>query len=265
MMKQKAQDDKNVEKDKNIQNIITIGLAIIAVVGTLLGAWVGAVIANQGEYALWQQQVSFDKTSTATQFYIEINSTAPSLYGLAYQYYNNYDLSTDGNNVIVKPNGLMVLNISSKSGIEQAPYLIVINDSRIIDARQLEQIPLRNNGSFAVITTPRYYEGDFEGETNCILDNPIIPGILYSDQGIYYSNNKDLSKFDKNLTQDLYTYYYDLTKAESERQYIQNYLDLHPNATIEGNYFDTYMSMRLHIMNAAAIAPKILQELKEEM
>lgn len=272
MGKSRDIDGKTKDNADNIKHyhlskfeFFTLMLAVIAIIISIISIYISIINSyNIADYQI-TQQVSVDKKAAAEQFYIEINSTYPSLHGLASKYFDNYDISTNGNSVIIDPNGETVLNINSISGKEEAPYLIDYIDGSIVSAKQLDEIPLRDNGSMALVTPPRLYIGDTKGEVYCIVDNPIIPGPLYRDNGVYYAYIKDISKFDANLSQDLYVYYNEITKAESDRQYIQSYLDSHPNGTIEGNYFDIYMNMRLNVMDAACLAPRILQELENEM
>ena len=73
---------------------------------------------------------------------------------------------------------------------------------------------------------------------------------------------KDFSKFDGELSQDLYKFYNEIIRAESNREYIQSYYSEHPTEKLKDPYFGAYMEMRSNIMNAAILVPKITSELK---
>ncbi|MHB8164211.1 MAG: hypothetical protein ACYDDV_07645 [Methanoregula sp.] len=51
---------------------------------------------------------------------------------------------------------------------------------------------------------------------------------FYPEWGLYYSNRQDISKFDPELSKDLYEFYYILLNAEFCRQEFNNYDQTHP-------------------------------------
>jgi hypothetical protein len=258
--------------------IATILLAISAVFVSIysLGVSKSNSIAL-ADYTM-QQQISFDKHSAANQLSIEINSMNQSLQNYASAYMNYYDFSDElGKNIVIDPKGNSLLRVSDKSGNGTRLYdMIVVNG--IFKTRKVGGVPVRNNGTLNMIYPPidmadvgnkvgneTYYTNNTVIDWFIVvIDNPMIPSPLYNDHGMYYVYERDISQFDKNLSRDLYVFYNFLTIAETNRQYVQNYLDSHPNSKLNGQYFDAYMDMRLNIIYVSEMAPTILKELDTE-
>lgn len=232
---------------------------IVAIIGIA-----GLFIAGYINYLDWQNHIAFDKRGAASQLSIEIDSMNKSLQDYAYQYMNYYDFSKDGKDVIINTNVNSLLRVFDES--KTRLYEISVKNGAFI-AKKINGYPVRNNGTlkirYPILTIVS--EGRIEiNQFPVVVDNPIIPGPLYNEHGIYYTYVTDVSKFNKNLSQDLYIFYNYITRAESDRQYIQNYLDSHPNDKLNGPHFDTYMDMRIGIISAAKMAPLILRELNAE-
>lgn len=252
-------------------NAVQIGV-IVAIIGVI------ATIAVP--FATNYSQTQTEKKDMAAQLYIEIFAKNRSLvpYYMEYESYTDMrSLSSDGTQLVgTTSNGFALQPVFSPD--EKNIYLHYTNngsyyedDAAGVGATMtngvLTRIPaiglpipnnqVKNNqivGSFKMTMKPY-----------CILDYPIIPGPIYNEHGMYYIYTKDISMFDGDLPQNLYTYYSVLTDSESNREYIQSYLDMNPNAPLNGQYFIAYMDMRSDIIRANQLAPTILTELSNEM
>ena len=252
-------------------NAVQIGI-IVAIIGVI------STIAIPFATNYFQTQTQ--KKDMAAQLYIEIfdKNRSLSFYYMEYESYTDMrSLSSDGTQLVdTTSNDIVLQPVFSPD--EKNIYLHYTNNGSYYDDEAagvgatmtngvLTRIPaigvpiphnqVKNNqlvGSFSMIMKPY-----------CILDYPIIPGPIYNEHGMYYIYAKDISMFDGDLPQNLYTYYSVLTAAESDRAYIQSYLDMNPNASLNGQYFIAYMNMRSDLIRANQLAPTILTELSNEM
>lgn len=195
-----------------------------------------------------------------------------SLQQYAQEYMNYYDFSENGNSVIINPGTDSLFRVYDENLTRL--YEIDVKQG-VFAAKRISGKPVRNNGTLSMKYPPitlddmgykigdnsYYIDNILLNQFPVVVDNPIIPRPIYNDHGMYYVYETDISKFDKDLSYDLYLFYNNLTIAESYRQYIQNYLDSHPNGKLNGQYFDAYMDMRIRIIYAANMAKKILKEL----
>lgn len=219
-----------------------------------------------------QQQISFDKHAAAWQFIIEITRMNFALQGYTADYINYYDLGDEnGRSIDINPHTPSLLRIHDQDGSRF--WEVDVKPGSFVSYKLIVK-PKRENGTITFecpTITPAwiatwfgpYIPNQIEN-VSVVIDNPIIPSPLYSDHGVYYIHAADISKFNKNLSEDLFDFYDILMNAETDRQYLQNYIDSHPRAQIKGQYFDAYMDMRCDIIAAAGKAPIILEELEKE-
>jgi hypothetical protein len=238
------------------KTLLTI-IAIIASVGSaLLGVYFGEWLT-----------ISFDKQGAAQQFYIEISSMNDSLQSYALPYSQNKDIMCNGSDVNIDKNTLTALNFEDTN----RPYKLVFSNKTITTYKGSPD-PHYNNweteyvGFFPFATTPLAKIELF----SCYPTYLIMPSPLYNEHGMYFIYVKDIPKFDSKLANDLDTFYNDITSAEADRSYVQNYLDQNGGKsittwqTLRGQYFSAYMDMRMHIINASELEPTILEELKQQ-
>lgn len=238
-------------------------LVIFAGLALLISVWSWSISDNSARSLVnytMQQQMSFDKKAAASQFSMEITTLSPALQQLCNVYTNNWDLASNGSNVRIYPKTvLMVYGESYK----YTPYEIDYVNNSIVYAGQVYSTPIYTNGDLSYSIAKTVDPGTVV--ENCQLINTALPGELYDSQGMYYLYYKDLSKFNTTLSHNLYYFYTNLIRAEAEREYIQSYMDSHPNSsTLNGEYFYTYMDMRNKIMVASSLTPTILNELENE-
>lgn len=97
---------------------------------------------------------------------------------------------------------------------------------------------------------------------------------LYSNTGLYFSMTEDIGKFDKNLSRNLFIFYDNLNRAESNRNRIvedEIFYRTHPN--LEGTNIAEYKNqslleakvltyeMRARVTNSAKLIPILKEEL----
>jgi hypothetical protein len=211
-----------------------------------------------------EQQNNVSKNAAAEMFLFEIESLNDTLGHYAFYYNNYYDLKLGDQNVILPPHVNVTVFITSENDTDATPIKMEINNGKI-DVAPMRIIPVYDNGTVTrvspdlLITNPNGLIEFFE------LGKIRLPSPLYNEHGMYYLYTKDISNFNKTVAQDLYTFYNEVRIAESDRVYIQTYLDAHPNVNdLKGAYFDSYMQMRFYIINANLMVPRILQELDNE-
>jgi hypothetical protein len=258
--------------------VCTILIAVAAILVSIYSLGVGYSNSIAITDYTMQQQMLFDKQAAASQLIIEINSMNGSLQQYAHEYKNYYDFSESGRDVAIRPDMNSMFRIYDQNRTRL--YEINVKHGEF-SAKKLNARPVRDNGTLKMdfsdnsfILTEKTmgnkvgenaYNINFEFRQFAVMvDYPIIPSPLYNDNGMYYVYETSLSKFDKNSSQDLYLFYNNLIRAEYNRQYIQNYLDLYPNAKLNNQYFDAYMEMRIEVMYAANMVPKILKGLERE-
>ncbi|WP_410510206.1 hypothetical protein RSJ42_08840 [Methanosarcina hadiensis] len=206
-------------------------------------------------------QNTVNKQFAAKQMLIEIESLNPTLQEYSDFYRNGLDLEDDnGENqaVVLDTNNFFIINSKNGSSI---PFIVQINNSGIFPKQT--KINSINNGSIS-ITYP-----DITITPNIVrsvkLGTPLIPPPLYNEHGVYYTFTREISNFNGDETRDLFLFYNKLTKAEYDRASLQTYFDTNGyDSELNGQYFNTYMDMRLNIMYAAMIAPHIIEELEKE-
>jgi len=238
-----------------------IFLAILAVGGTISGAYLGGWMANNN----YHEQQKFDKQAAAQQLFIEIKSLNDSLVNYANIYINFNDLRDErGKNIGIYPNINWFLMLNNWD--ENQSYWCFCMKDHNFNAWQEVSIPTRINNitkferpdldNSSIVALGNKTENGWILEApveiinvSVIVDNPIIPYLLYNEHGMYYVYETDLSKFDKNLSEDLYLFYNLLGNAESDREYIQNYLDLHPNKRLNKQYFNASYIPHFRLMS----------------
>jgi hypothetical protein len=169
--------------------------------------------------------------------------------------------------VFVNPNINTTLMIEG-GGV---PYKLVLCNYTIIEAIKLFAYPnYKNNTVTYSLAYPMYPYTQQELWGN--LTYPVIPTKLYNDHGMYYVYTKDIPKFNPKLAQDLDTFYNEVILAESDRDYLQNYIDKNQirvdannSSFITLQYFTAYMDMRVNIMKASELASNVTTELNEEI
>jgi len=97
----------------------------------------------------------------------------------------------------------------------------------------------------------------------------VDPRPYYSNNGLYFGFQKDISKFDTNLSADLYSYYLSIMNIEYKRQYIYNCVTKMNNGQNLSNTEETYMRMYsrtiiIEIIYSIPEADKIKKEIKEK-
>ena len=251
---------------------LNVILAILAICGTIGGAWVGSILVNQGAIDQWNRQISFDKQGAAEQFSIEIASMNDTLQVYASEYSQNADLECNNADVKIIPNATTLLFVDDPT----APFeLVFINQSgnQSITAYQGYPHPQVQNTLVYVVgySFPNGPHPTFENK--CRLYYLILPPTLYNEHGMYYTYVRDVPKFNPNLAQRLDIFYNDITSAESDRSLIQNHLDLINSNILQGlqtnnvqnQYFSAYMDMRMKIINASELEPELLRELNSQI
>jgi hypothetical protein len=207
-----------------------------------------------------EEQNLLDKQEATEQFGIEMNSIDPLIQNYAYYYFNNFDLKSNGKNVILDPqvDEYLLVNASEKM-LTRTPFVLVLHNNTVIDAHVIA-VPLNidKNGNFDV----NIKLGDSEHSHYCVLTNPIIPPQLYGDNGVYYIYMHNIPKFDPELAYNINEFYYEITSAEAGRRYIQEYIatqkETQGGYVLENTYFVAYMNMRVNIMKASKLSPLII-------
>jgi hypothetical protein len=232
-----------------------------ALISAIIGALVAGIVAFGVNSYFVNQQISFDKQGAAEQFSIEIISLNDTLQAYAYEYSQNKDLTCGGSEVNIDPNKTTVLMLSG--GV---PYELVFNNQSITAYKGYPNYTNINSQILVVgfkfpnaPPAPRFQ--------SCQISDPIIPPNLYNEHGMYYTYVKDVPKFNQELAKKLYVFYNDITSAEADRGYIQNYLDLNNpliTQSFKGQYFSAYMDMRMDIINASQLEPAIVQGLNQQ-
>jgi len=234
----------------NSETIITIIVSSITAFAVVL-------------FASWLS-ISFDKQGAAEQFSLEITSMNESLQSYASIYTHNYDIVCEGN---------PVPDINSKNTV-----ILLLDDSSIP-----YELKINNHSIFTIKGYPDYVSDDRRlighfyhnpqdpDFTSCSLSRVYLPPSLYNEHGMYYSYIRDIPKFDADLAKNIDIFYNDITTAEANRQYLQNYFDVksvdspYRQAELTQNqYFSAYMEMRKNIMNASELEPVLIQELNNE-
>ena len=249
----------------------------VIILCVLLSGIVSYVVTDFINY----QQTSFDKQGAAEQFYIEINSLEPLIQRYASFYFSNYDLSYNDNktpgykNISINPNIYTILKISSDNYERiQSPYLLTLYNNTYDRGYLLNNPPIGNETGLIQVVDVNITDDNgslLPSEViDCYLSNPIIPSQLYNDNGMFYVYVKDIPKFDPILAQNLDSFYYEVTTAEADRNYLENHLsaqnETHTNGyNEEDQYFNVYMDMRVNIMKASELLPVIINELNEEI
>lgn len=210
------------------------------------------------DYQMNNQSIS-ERQSTAKQLSTEIELLNPNLQEYASYYKKGFDLDVGGKNPEIEPNVDNYFIISTKNN-SALPNILKANESGYY-LYHLTIISLHNGtGDFS---WPNIYPPNTVFFAK--LDTPIIPPPLYNEHGMYYLYAKDISNFDTKEFTDLYLFYTQIAKAESDRASLQTYLSTYGyNDELKGQYFNTYMDMRLNILNAAKIEPKVIEELNNE-
>lgn len=294
MIKNRGREDNASKESTRLTKYqkIDIVLKILAILGAF-----GCVIAGGYiSYHLWQTQVSSSKHAAASELSIEINSINQSLRPYVVDYLYNIDLSDPGmdipvgssnnqnsflllgyypfdfsNNSIDKNNNPVIYEFAYLQGVYTFGVITGIPFYKI-DGKMVYWYPESSylDGVPNVIKdgTPQtgysYMIPDYHLKLNCKVDNPIIPGPLYSDHGAYYVYQTDISRFNESLAQNLYTYYNLISRAETDRQNLQEYTDSHPNTTLDEQHFNTYMDMRIDILLAHNMTSTVLDGLDKE-
>ena len=252
---------------------INVIIAVVAIVATVVGSCIGAYLTNQGSTDQWNRQISFDKRTAAEQLYTDVGFLDLKLQYDSSAYTQNLDLSKTGSqwpdNVInINHNSTTWLVVDDVDNTAIAPYLIKISGDTYA-VKRLEtsglartRSPFSNVGMTAV---PPVLLPDPKNTIYSTLSYPIMPVQLYNDHGTYYVYQTHMGKFNADLSQRLYLLYYTVAQAEAERQYVQNFIDSHPNTPLTRQYFDAYMQMRADIIDASQMTDVILGELKTEM
>lgn len=259
-------NDPVITTDQKIEII----LAFFIIIASLFSAYLGGWMANNN----YHEQQKFDIRAAEQQLFIEINYINQSIQPYAFEYMHYYDFSVNGKNVNVDPNTNSITLVFDENRTHLYEIYSVYS---VFTVEKIIGFPVRTNGTLRVEYPPisgrdlGIYLGNGTDKINAlfgpfqvVIDNPVMPGPLYNDHGKYYAYEKDISKFNKTLSQSLYVIYNYLTRAELDRQYIQNYLDTHPSSKLNGQYFDTYMDMRSCIIFTAKRAPTVLKELEKE-
>ena len=223
----------------------------------------GAYLNNQAAMESWNRSITFDKAGASQQFSIEIESMNQTLQFYGLQYFMNTDLSYNGSNFgEIKPDVPVLLMITAHDAPSYPYEIVLYNDSVTFNSKSFI-VPGYVNGGIVNYTSiygipPNGYE------ILRSLTFPIIPTKLYDDHGMYYVYVKDIPKFNPKLANDLNIFYNEVASAESDREYLQNYIDANKDNKIQYQYFNTYMDMRVNIMKASKLAPILLQELSEK-
>lgn len=204
-------------------------------------------------------QVILDKQATAKQLSIEIESLNPNLQEYASYYHKGFDLDLNGDNPAIEP-GVDNFFIVSNKNSSSLPVIMKVNKT----GYYLDHLTIKSlHNGVGEYSFPNIYPPNVVFFAT--LDTPIIPPPLYNEHGLYYLYAKDISAFDKTVAQDLYLFYTEIAKAESDRVFLQTYFSTYGYENeFNEQYFNTYMDMRLNILNAAAIAPRVLDKLDNE-
>jgi hypothetical protein len=252
--------------------VATLALSLVAILLSAYSTHVSYENArNLTDYQINQQmeqQILFDKQGAAKQFAIEISSINPLIQSYAVCYFNNFDLTSKGKNIFVDRNSdtYLLVNSSDKT-LTRTPFLLILNNDTVKEARVIiTPMNTDNNGNDKVNINLPDSKNSID---DCVLSNPIIPSQLYNDHGMYYTYIQDIPKFNSQLAYDLDTFYYEISSAEADRKYIQEYLATQERSqeryVLENQYFVAYMNMRVNIMKASKLAPRIIEELNEEI
>lgn len=247
-------------------------LAIVVSVLSILASLYSCNVSIQSAYNLsdyqMKQQTSFDKQGAAEQFAIEISSIDPLIQSYAFYYFNNVDLTSKGKNIIVglDADTYLLINSSNKT-LTHTPFLLILNNNTVKEARIIAtHMNIDKNGNVSVNIKLPDSENSID---DCVLSNPIIPSQLYSDNGMYYTYVRDIPKFNPRLAYDLDTFYYEISSAEAERRYIQEYIatqnETQGGYVLGNQYFVAYMNMRVNIMKASKLSHIVINELNEEI
>jgi hypothetical protein len=245
----------------------------------LLGAIIGGLIVAVATFVITgyftNQQIDLDKKSTAQQLSNDMSNLDIQLRFYSQAYTQNLDLSKTGAiwpDDVINPNSNTptLLIVDDTNNTATAPYVIAMNNGTYEETKlNTEGLARIRSPFYGYLKEPAVYPiqlADPKNSIYCTLSYPIMPAQLYNEHGVYYEYGTHMSGFNnKNLSQDLYVFYYLLAQAESDRQYVQNYLDSHPNAKLERQYFNAYMEMRWDVIHASRMTDPILGELNAEM
>lgn len=238
-------------------------LTTLVAIASIVSAIIGGLLVNQGVTDQWDRQISFDKQGAAQQFSIEISSLNDTLQTYATLYSQNKDLTCGGSEVNIDPNKITVLMLG-----DEIPYELVFNNRSIT---AYKGYPNYSSGDPQIYVVGFKFPNAPKVSTfqSCQISTPIIPPTLYNEHGMYYAYVKDIPKFEPTLARNLNTFYNKITTAETDRQYIQNYLDSRNDIpigsqSIRGQYFSAYMDMRMNVIDAAQMEPEIKQELETQ-
>lgn len=243
-----------------------------ALIGAIIGGLLVAIATFMITDHFANKQISLDKRSAAAQLYTDVGFLDLKLKYDSDAYTQNLDLSKTNSQwpddlINVDRNITTWLVVDDVDNTAIAPYLIKINGNTY-ETNRLESLglvrtrsPFSNSGMTAV---PDILLPDPANSIYCTLNHPIMPVQLYNDHGTYYVYQGHLGKFNPDLSQKLYLLYYTVEQAETNRQYVQNFIDSHPNAKLTRQYFDAYMQMRADIIDASLMTNEILRELEAE-
>lgn len=221
---------------------------------------------NIADYQIKQQmeqQLKFNKHATAMQLLFEIEFMNDTLQSFAQKYKYNMDLAPVGTDRITYTDKNIIF-ISNKANNSVIPYVMMFENGNLI-ARPTTYTFVDFNGSLSVYNSDLLNNPDKEA-IYMKVQNPIIPGPIYNDHGMYYLYAKDLSNFNNTLAQELFTFYSYITMAEFDRQYLEKNMNNNSiDNDLNGPYFGSYMEMRFSVISASQMVPHLLEELKKEI
>ena len=208
-------------------------------------------------------QKTFSKHAAAEQIAFEIKSKYPYLLSYSEFYGNLSDLTSNNANLKVNLSEDTIVYVYDKNH-GSAPYVIEFKNGRAIMGAPRFSL-LYIDGQTIIATPKTDNPQNPVVEKNATIGMPVLPQRpLYSDHGMYYFYVSDVPYFDNNTAEDIFNFYDKLSTAESEREYISQFLNTNPNSNSSGYYFADYMDMRANIMGATDMIPTLLTELNNE-
>ncbi|MHB8164547.1 MAG: hypothetical protein ACYDDV_09460 [Methanoregula sp.] len=103
-------------------------------------------------------------------------------------------------------------------------------------------------------------------KNNTTLPGPFLPTPYYDQSGLYYLYGKDIFKFDPELSQLLYQYYFNVLRIEQDRVFINNNYFGKSISPSDPTYHDFQIASNdlfTRIVTLSDLGPKIIQRLKK--